>query len=299
MARGRRRIAHFTGWLLVGVSGVFWFLVVIGVVREPSEAASVILGALVVSVIPITAGALLVRTGRADRPVSESSFASADGLPDDDRTKLRRLRRSDRLSFWGLVAGASLAVMALAVVGIFLGLSPGAVGLLTAVLWGSAAPFFMSQRPGRARRGDPTSKSQRDRSDADGRRFSNFAFSQTLPTWHGWRRDVGDVVLDTTGVTINGLKHRIHLRAPLDAKVYEGRKYVYWTMVEVTGLSTHGEQVVVYLVAEGAPRSKFAADPEDLHRRGKKLVNEIRSAFPRCAPLPLSPDEEGLSNPHA
>jgi hypothetical protein len=88
------------------------------------------------------------------------------------------------------------------------------------------------------------------------------------------------VVVDTNGMTINGLKHRIHLRAPLNAKVYEGRKYVYWTMVEVTGLSAHGEQVVVYLVAEGAPRSKFAANPEDLHRRGKELVNEIRGAIP-------------------
>ncbi len=281
MAGKRLRIAHVAGRLLVGVSGVFWFLLVIAAIREPSEAASLILGALVLSAIPITAGVLLVRVGRADRPVGDLSVTLADGLPEDDRAALRRLRRSDRLVFWGLIAGALLAVIALGVVNrLFLGLSPRAFGALVAVIGVGAGSAIMNQRHGSTRQGNPTSKTQRDRAEIGGRRLSNFAFSQTLPTWHGWRRDVGDVVIDANGVTINGLKHRLHLRAPLNAKVYEGRKYVYWTMVEVTGVSTHGEQGVVYLVAEGAPRSKFAANPEDLHRRGKELVAEIRRAFP-------------------
>jgi hypothetical protein len=279
MARKRLRFAHLAGWLLLGVSGLFWFLVVIAVVREPAEAASLTVGALVLSAIPITAGVLLVRVGRADRPVGELSVDAGGGLLQDDRAELRRLRRSDRLRFWVLVAGASLAVMGLGVVNyLFLGLSPRIVGFLFAVVGVGAASAFQSQRRRNTGQGRPTSKPQRDRAGNGGRRFPNFAFSQTLPTWHGWRRDVGDVVVDANGVMINGLKHRLQLGPPLNAKVYEGRKYIYWTMVEVTGISAHGGQVVVYLVAEGAPRSKFAATPEDLDRRGRELVAEIRRA---------------------
>lgn len=279
MARKRLRIAHLAGRLLLGVSGLLWFVAVIAVVREPAEAASLIVGALVLSAVPITAGVLLVRVGRADRPVGEVSVDSGGGLPEDDRAELRRLRRSDRRRFWVLVAGASLAVIGLVVVnGLFLRLSPGPFGGLVAIVGVGAASAFQGQRRRNTRQGEPTSKSQRDRAGIGGRRFPNFAFSQTLPTWHGWRRDVGDVVVDANGVMINGLKHRLQLGPPLNAKVYEGRKYIYWTMVEVTGVSGHGEQVVVYLVAEGAPRSKFAANPEDLHRRGTELVAEIRRA---------------------
>lgn len=280
MARKRLRIAHLTGWLLLGVSGLFWFLAVIAVIREPAEAASLIGGGLVLSAVPITAGVLLVRVGKADRQVGELSVDSGGGLPEDDLAELRRLRRSDRRTFWGLVASASLAVIGLVVVNsLFLGLSPGLFGGLVAVIGvGAASTFESRRRSSTTRQGNPTSKPQRDRAGIGGRRFSNFAFSQTLPTWHGWRRDVGDVVVDADGVTINGLKHRLQLGPPLNAKVYEDKKYIYWTMVEVTGVSTRAEQVVVYLVAEGAPRSKFAANPEDLHRRGKELVAEIRRA---------------------
>lgn len=213
------------------------------------------------------------------RPSTELTGTYADDHSDHDTAELRRLRRSDRLAFWGLVAGVTFVVMGLVYLGVVVGLSPARLGILGGVV-GVGIAKFVNGRSGYARQRRQTSKTQRDRTDVGGRRFSNFAFSQTLPTWHGWRRDVGDVVIDSNGMTINGLKHRVQLRAPLSAKLYAGRKWTYWTMVEVSGVSAQGQEMVVYLIAEGAPRSKFSADPDDLHRRGEELVRAIRSAFP-------------------
>jgi hypothetical protein len=205
--------------------------------------------------------------------------STEDGRPMQDGAELRRARRSDRLAFWGQVAVGVVVVLGAVFVGVRgLGLSTGVVGGLVAAI-GVGAVSFMGGRRGHTMRSDSESITQGNGTDSGGRRFSNFAFSQTLPTWHGWQRDVGDVVVDSDGVTINGLKRRLDLRAPLHAKLHDA-KYSYWTMVEVTGLSEQGQQVVVYLVAEGAPRSKFSAKPEYVHRRGEELVNEIGNAFP-------------------
>lgn len=203
-------------------------------------------------------------------------MSTEDGRSKPDRAGLRRARRSDRLAYWSLLAVGLVVVFGAVFVGVRgLELSPGVVGGLLAVI-GVGAVSAMEQR--RARRRAPGLVPQGYEFDDDGGlRFLNFAFSQKLPTWHGWRRDVGDVVINVDEMTINGLKRRLEVRAPLHAKLYDA-KYIYWTMVEVTGLSEHGQPVTVYLVAEGAPRSKLASTPEKVRRRGQELVNEINNA---------------------
>lgn len=203
-------------------------------------------------------------------------MSTEDGRSKPDRVGLRRARRSDRLAYWSQLAVGLVVVLGAVFVGVRGQLSPGVVGGLLAVI-GVGAVSAMEQR--RARRRAPGLVPQGYELDDDsGVRFLNFAFSQKLPTWHGWRRDVGDVVINVDEMTINGLKRRLEVRAPLHAKLYDAKKYIYWTMVEVTGLSEHGQPVTVYLVAEGAPRSKLASTPEKVRRRGQELVNEINNA---------------------
>ena len=205
-------------------------------------------------------------------------MSTEDGRSKPDRAGLRRARRSDRLAYWSQIAVGSVVFLGAAIVGVRgFELSPGVVGGLLAVI-GVGAVSAMEQR--RARRRVPGLVPQGYEFDDDdgGLRFLNFAFSEKLPTWHGWQRDVGDVVINGDEMTINGLKRRLEVRAPLHAKLYDAKKYIYWTMVEVTGSSELGQPVTVYLVAEGAPRSKLASTPEEVHRRGQELVNEINNA---------------------
>lgn len=107
--------------------------------------------------------------------------------------------------------------------------------------------------------------------------FSNVAFSEALPTWKGWKKEVGTVTVSSSAVTIVGRKTTLTVMAPFTAEVTV-QKYSHWPMVKVDGAEESGQSSTVYLVVRGAPVSVGALTPELAQSESEVLASAINEA---------------------
>lgn len=61
-----RMIGQRIGMVILGLVGVFWALMLIGLAVDPTDAGSAIIGLVVITALPIVLGVYLVRKGREE-----------------------------------------------------------------------------------------------------------------------------------------------------------------------------------------------------------------------------------------
>ena len=64
-SQGGGRLAKGSGIAILAIVGVFWALLIIGIVIDPTDAGSVIIGAIVITGLPVALGIYLLRRGRS------------------------------------------------------------------------------------------------------------------------------------------------------------------------------------------------------------------------------------------
>jgi hypothetical protein len=100
--------------------------------------------------------------------------------------------------------------------------------------------------------------------------FTNVAFSENLPTWKGWKKNVGTLSINQTHVTATGPKSTTTLSNPCEAEIIK-HKYLTWPIVKVTG--TTGREL--YVVPRGAPASVTAVSTDEMEAESRELVSAI------------------------
>jgi len=165
-------------------------------------------------------------------------------------------------------------VVSVALVAVAFDASPGATAGLAGLIGGAIAvtASTWTRRPAKPKADTSVAVEERDALTGS-EQFTNVAFSDQLPTWRGWRRDVGVLTIHSDRIVIDGLKRRMVLNAPFQAALFNSR-WMHWQMAKVTGSGSE-RPTTVYLVGRGAPRSKFSANPGDLFQDAMAISDAI------------------------
>ena len=107
---------------------------------------------------------------------------------------------------------------------------------------------------------------------------SNVAFSEALPTWKGWSKEVGTVTVSSSAVTVTGRKTILTVIAPFTAELLIDQKYMHWPMVKLAGTGDSGQPSTVYLVVRGAPAAVMAAPLDVVKSESEVLALSINDA---------------------
>jgi hypothetical protein len=67
------RLATASGMVILALIGILWALLIIGIVIDPTDAGSAILGAIVITALPVALGIYLLRRGRRKKQQHDAS----------------------------------------------------------------------------------------------------------------------------------------------------------------------------------------------------------------------------------